>query len=720
MQKKTAGDLGAFREDAGDGALSRRDFGKLSLGSIGAILPAAKLMRTGATSDRAGSTGTEIYVSRRGSDQNPGTKARPFATLEKARDRIRAMKRSHGLPKGGVTVWLRAGVYELSATFKLGPHDSGTEGAPVVYRAYPREKVSIIGGRRISGFTPVRDAEALRRIEPPYQDKILQLDLKAIGITDFGKLVPRGFSIPTQPAALQLFFQDRPMTLARWPNTGWAEVGTTPEGGDDDSFTYLGDRPLLWREDDDVWLHGYWNWDWADSYLKIRSIDPQEKRITIYPADGIRGKGFKPGQRYYALNILEELDEPGEWYLDRRTGRLYFWPPEPLDQGDAYVSLLEKPLVQIEDASHIVLRDLAFKFARGSAVEVKGGSKNLIAGCVFRNIGTFALRIAGGTGNGVVGCDISEIGEGGVILSGGDRQTLTPAGHYAVNNQIDHYSRWVRTYRPAIHVLGVGNRIANNLIYHAPHAGILLSGNNHIIEFNEIHDVALETSDVGAIYMGRNYTMRGNVIRYNYIHDLPVKGWINAVYLDDCWSGTTVYGNVFYRAHRGVLVGGGRDNTVANNIFVECHPAIYFDARGLTWASFWFDGRDPSQLEALKAVPYNKPPYSVEYPKLANLWHDEPALPKGNSILHNVCYGGRWLELIDGVSEKIITMEGNYIGLEPGFVDLAHKNFQLHEDSPAYRLGFKRIPLEKIGLYSDEYRTTAVLQPFGGSGQPPK
>jgi len=214
--------------------------------------------------------------------------------------------------------------------------------------------------------------------------------------------------------------------------------------------------------------------------------------------------------------------------------------------------------------------------------------------------------------------------------------------------------------------------------------------------------------------MGRHYTQRGNIIRYNYIHDLPVEGQPNAVYLDDCWSGTTVYGNVFYRAHRGVLIGGGRDNTVANNIFVECHPAVYVDARGLTWARFWFDGRDPTLLDRLNAVHYKQPPYSVQYPQLVTLWQDEPALPKGNSIVRNVCYGGRWLHLQDGLTDKGIKIERNYIGPHPGFVGFAHKNFQLREDSPAYKLGFKRIPMEKIGPYSDEYRTLSALRSSGG------
>jgi parallel beta-helix repeat protein len=717
MEEKKADGSGNIGEDSRSGTLSRRDFGKLSLGTLGAILPGTNLIAAEAKLLLPDRGGTGVFVSPDGSDRNPGTKPRPFATLERARDSIRTLKRSRGLPWGGATVWLRGGTYRLRETFKLGVHDSGTDGAPIVYRAYPHEKVAIIGGKRLSGFTRLRNAEVLRRIDRPYRDKIRQLDLNRTGITNFGKLAPRGFGLPIHPAALELFFQDRPMTLARWPNAGWEKVGTSPAGGDDDSFAYTGDRPLRWCQDDDVWVHGYWNWDWADSYLKIRSIHPQEKRTTIYPADGIRGNGFKPGQRYYALNILEELDAPGEWYLDRRSGILYFWPPEPLERGKAFVSLLEQPLVEIQDASHLVFRDLAFKYTRGSAVEVSGGRKNLIAGCVFRNIGTFAVKIAGGTANGVVGCDISETGEGAIILSGGDRQTLTPAGNYATNNQIDRYSRWVRTYRPAVSLEGVGNRVAHNLIYHAPHCGILLSGNNHVVEFNEIHHVALETSDVGAIYMGRNYTMRGNIIRFNYIHDLPVKGWISAVYLDDCWSGTTVYGNVFYRAHRGIMLGGGRDNTLANNIFVECRPGIYLDARGLTWARFWFDGRDPTLMDRLKEVQYKKPPYSVQYPRLVDLLQDEPTLPKGNAIVRNVCYGGRWLDLIDNVSAKVIRMEGNYIGLQPGFVDLAGKDFRLREDSPAIKLGFKRIPMEKIGLYSDEYRTDSVSRSFEPSGQ---
>ncbi len=686
-------------------AFSRRDFAKLTFGTLGAILPGAQSMATDAPTALAGASGVEFYVATNGSDQNPGTKSRPFATLEHSRDRVRAVKHSRGLPTGGITVWLREGVYTRSETFELGPEDSGEDGSPVIYRAYQNEKVRLVGGRSISGFGLIRNEAVLRRIEERYRDKILCLNLKNLGITDFGQLLPRGFGLPVRPAALELFFQGQPMTLARWPNDGWAKIGTPPDGANDNGFNYEGDRPLRWREDDDIWVHGYWMWDWSESYLKVESINPQQRQITIYPANGIRGQGFKPGQRYRALNILEELDEPGEWFLDRQTGELYFWPPAPLGRDDIDVSLLDRPLVHMANASHVTLQGLSFECARGSGVEIAGGSKNLIAGCDFRNLGTFAAKLDGGTANGVVGCNMSEMGQGGIILIGGDRQTLVPAGHFAVNNHISRYSRWVRTYSAAINIEGVGHHVAHNLINQAPHMGIFLSGNDHAVELNEIHDIALETSDVGAIYMGRDYTQRGNVIRYNYIHDLPVETSVNAIYLDDCWSGTEVYGNVVYRSHRGVLLGGGRDNRIANNVFIDCHPGIVIDARGLTWARFWFDGRDPTLRERLEAVPYNRPPYSTRYPQLLTLWQDEPALPKGNSVVRNVCYGGEWIELRDGLSARVIEIENNYVGLNPRFVDRARLNFQLREDSPAYKMGFQRIPIEKIGLYSDEYRT---------------
>lgn len=645
----------------------------------------------------------DFYVATTGSDANPGTKEKPFATIERGRDAIRGLKQAGGLPSGGVTVWIRGGVYPISRTFKLTIDDSGMQDTPIVYRAYENEEAQLNGGREVVGFKPINDPAILRRIDEPHRDKVLQVDLKAQGITNFGEMAARGFGRPIRPAGLELFFEDKPMRLARWPNRGWTVIAGLPAGQQGGKFTYEGDRPERWVAAADLWLHGYWTWDWADSYEKVKSVSTETREIVTNEPHGVYG--YSVGKRYYALNILEELDEPGEWYLDRKTGVLYFWPPAPLNAGKAYVSILEGPIMFLENVSYVTLRGLTFEVTRGTGMEVVGGAHNLLAGCTLRNIGNVAVSINGGYSNGVVGCDIYETGDGGIRLSGGDRRTLAPADNCAVNNHIYNYGRWVRTYCPAVLISGVGNRVAHNLIHDAPHSAILLGGNEHIIEFNEIHNVCMETSDAGAFYLGRDYTERGNIVRYNFFHNLG-KGDVQAIYLDDCASGTVVVGNVCYKVGRGVLIGGGRDNTVENNVFVDCRPAVHVDGRGLGWAKFWFDGRDSTLMDRLNAVNHTQPPYSERYPELVTLLHDEPAVPKGNKVLHNICVGRRWLDLLDGLNDKVIRIQDNLIEGDPGFIAPEKLNFQLRDDSPAYKLGFKPIPMEKFGLYRDEYRTT--------------
>jgi len=263
---------------------------------------------------------------------------------------------------------------------------------------------------------------------------------------------------------------------------------------------------------------------------------------------------------------------------------------------------------------------------------------------------------------------------------------------------ITDYGRWARMYSAAVGISGVGIRVAHNLIHDAPHQAISFSGNDHLIELNEIHNVCYESNDAGAIYAGRNWTMRGTVIRYNYMHHLfghEGRGCVG-VYLDDMFCGTRIFGNVFYRVPRPAFIGGGRDCTVENNIFVECVPAIHVDARMLGWA-----GTPDSQegmRRSLAAMPYQTPPWSQRYPELPKILDDEPATPKGNVIQRNVCWGGKW----DGIQAKArpyVTLRDNLVGEDPHFVDAAKLNFQLRDDSLAYRkIGFQRIPVEKIGL----------------------
>jgi hypothetical protein len=719
--------------------LRRRQFLRLAacVGS-GSALAACRLQSplaaTPALITPTAQPGLTLYVSPQGDDRWSGKLAEPntagsdgpFATLELARDAIRELKKASALPAGGVTVLIRAGAYSRSTTFQLTEEDSGTATAPIVYRAYAQEVVRITGGQEISGFAPVTDAAVRSRLDPAARDKVLQVDLKAHGISEFGRLRRRGFGRFVEASGLELFFQDKPMPLARWPNDGWATISSAPGGENSYTFSYDFDRPQRWAASDDIWVYGYWTYDWADSYERVAAIDKQAK---VVKTAAVGPFGYTAGQRFYFLNVLEELDSPGEWFLDRATGLLYFWPPGPLDAGRVTVSLLEEPMVTLENVSYVTLQGLTLEYARGNGVLVSAGAHNRIAGCTLRNLGGVAVSIGkgvdnyashiyensawnrdGGTDQGVLSCDIYHCGEGGIMLGGGDRKTLTPAGNYAVNNHFWNSNRIARTYRPAIAIDGVGNRAANNLIHDLPHFGIWLHGNDHILEYNEIYRVCLETNDAGAFYMGRDFTERGNVVRYNYFHDLGAGDLVQSVYLDDCASGTLMFGNIIDHGGRGVMVGGGRDNTIENNIFIEGRPAVHIDARGVGWAKFWFNGEEPVLMNRLKAVRHDQPPYSQRYPPLVNLLQDHPAIPKGNRVLRNIRVGGRWLDLLDGLDVKNIDMQDNLTDGDPGLVAPERKDFHLKPDSPALKLGFKPIPIEKIGLLKDDYRTTITRQ----------
>ncbi|NLG27102.1 MAG: hypothetical protein GX557_04280 [Chloroflexi bacterium] len=282
----------------------------------------------------------------------------PFATLARARA---AMREAPG------TVWLRGGDYSLGESFVLTQNDSGTRAAPATYRAYPGETPRLLGGQRVTGFRPVSDPTVRARLSPAARDQVLEADLRALGIADLGQLRSRGFGRSLsaggsaqgyrQPAAhLELFFGGYPMTLARWPNEGFVHIAGYVEpqadghrgtiGTLEAGFTYEGDRPRGWQPSEDIWVHGYWAWDWANSYERIAHLDVDKRLIVTAPPHG--QYGFRPGNRFYFLNVLEELDQPGEYYVDRQRGVLYFWPPSPVEASETLVSVVEGPLLDLQ------------------------------------------------------------------------------------------------------------------------------------------------------------------------------------------------------------------------------------------------------------------------------------------------------------------------------------------------------------------------------------
>jgi len=666
-----------------------------------------------------GSQAAEFHVAPNGNDANPGTSAKPFATLERARDGARQSKIQN--PKSKIDVVIHGGTYELARPFELTAADSGSAKTLVVYRARKGETVRISGGRTVTGWKPVTDAGVLNRLDPSARGHVVQADLRVLGVSNFGTM-GGGFALGGGPG-LELFFNDQPMTLARYPNDGFIKItdvkGPTPvdvrgtKGCKEGVFTYDGDRPARWVGEKDAWVLGYWFWDWAEGRHRIESIDAEKKVMTL--ARPHHSYGYRKGQWFYGYNLLCEIDQPGEWYLDRGAGTLYFWPPSPVEKGRATVSVLSN-LVTMTSASHVTLRGLTFEAARNDAILMKGCTNSLIAACTIRNAGSWAVQVGGGQNSGVVGCDIYATGDGGINFSGGDMKTLTPAGLYAENNHVHHWSRWNRMYRPAIMITGVGNRAAHNLLENSPHTAIGFGGNDHVIEFNEIHSVCHESNDAGAIYSGRSWTMRDTVIRCNYLHHIngfEGRGCVG-VYLDDMYCGTTITSNLFYKVTRAAFIGGGHDNSIENNIFVDCKPAVHVDARGMGWAHAMPEGliKEGREKSTLYGIRYTEPPYGTRYPKLTGILDHDPASPTGSLIAHNVCRGGKWDE-IEKKAQPFVTLQDNLLDADPRFVNAAKLDFQLRSDSPAFKLGFKRFPIEKIGLYRSADRASWPVKHTG-------
>jgi hypothetical protein len=668
-----------------------------------------------------------FHVAPRGNDAWSGKLAAPnaantdgpWATLTRARDAIRQLRQTGKLPSGGVEVVIGGGTYALPQTLQLTAEDSGQADAPIVYRSESPGAARLLGGQVVGNWRQVTDPDVLKQLDSTAREQVVQTDLRALGVTEFGS--PSG-------GGLELFFQGRPMTLSRWPNEGFVPVvavlGPTERnvrgtrGCAEGIFQYEGDRPRRWVDEKDAWVHGYWFWDWAEQRHAIKHIDLQQQTIEVQPP--YHNYGYRQGQWFYAFNLLSEIDQPGEWYVDRETGTLYFWPPAPIESNEAIVSVLST-LISLDDVSHVHLRGLTLEGVRGTAITMDGGSDVRIAACTVRNVGGWAVTVSGGQRHGVIGCDMYQMGGGGISLRGGDRATLTPAGHFAENNHIHHFARVQRVYQPGITLQGVGNRASHNLIHNAPHMGMGFGGNEHVIEKNEIHSVCYESNDAGAIYTGRDWTMRGTVIQYNYLHHIhgfQGKGCVG-VYLDDMFCGTKIFGNVFYRVTRAAFIGGGRDCLVQNNLFVDCQPALHIDARALGWAKDHAEGwiKEAREKGTLSGIRYQQPPYSQRYPRLVDILDNEPAAPQGNRVTQNVSFGGKW-DGVYGEARKYQSIENNLVDEDPHFAtpDRLQSgqpravDFALRDDSPAWEIGFEKLPLAQIGLYADDNRASWPVQ----------
>lgn len=591
-----------------------------------------------------------IHVSVAGTDQAAGTLAEPLS-LSALPERLQAVRTAQ--PDLAVRVELAAGDYLLSAPLHFTAECSGSETAPVLITATGPVRLS--GGLPVTQWKQVREAAVLARLTPAAAKAVQVADLRAQGVAHFGAWCSRGHEHELHPAPLEVFCDNRPVQLARWPNRGWATTRNVVSRGEQTQLA--ADPPLTrrWQSLADVWCHGYWEADWSDAWQPVSSVDAQG-RVTIQRTSEV--DQVRNNARFCVLNVLEELDEPGEWYFERQSGRLYLWQPAD-SQNNVTISQLDH-LVTCYGAQHITFRGLQFDTARVCLAEVAGGEQVSFADCTFRNAGNLAVHITGGYQHAIRQCAISDTGEGALRVEGGDRRTLTACEHEICDNHIQRYARTCHAGRPAIGVHGVGIVVRGNCIHDGPDAAIILQGNEHRIEGNDIHHVCLETADSGAIYLGHDWTERGNVVRGNCLHHLGRfnRRDVMGVYLDDFASGTTVTDNVFFDAGRAIVIGGGRDNQVHGNVVLGGFAAVQIDARGQTWARSHLKADSPLQRRLREMTAENV--YLERYPQLAELLTSDPARPVGNSITHNVLWCAIGVDVHDRWSRQDVQFAANW------------------------------------------------------------
>jgi hypothetical protein len=323
-----------------------------------------------------------LHVAPLASDKNPGTADQPFASLERARDEIRAMRRTNSTG-GVVEVLVHGGEYNVSQTFALGAADSGSDQAPVVYRSVPGEKPVFRGGVRLGTFSRVTATTLRDRLPEQARDHVLQADLGKVGVTNLTPLKLGGFASGhgfKTHLAHELFFNGKAMQLARGPNEGFLRVkdvavkdgtkGYDREGSKVGKFIFDGDRPLQWLNEPDLLLYGYWFWDWADSYERVAAIDARNRTITL--AQPYHNYGYSIGAPFYAINALSELDTPGEWYLDRQEKIVLFYPPGEIKNAQVEFSTFGERMLELKNASHVRFEGITWELGSADAIRVSG------------------------------------------------------------------------------------------------------------------------------------------------------------------------------------------------------------------------------------------------------------------------------------------------------------------------------------------------------------
>lgn len=532
------------------------------------------------------------YVSPEGTDGNAdGTEAMPY-TLEEVRAKIRDLKKSDsGLPDGGITVYLKEGIYRFTESFILTEEDSGTKECPITYKNAEGETAVIEGGYVLDpGLYQTPSDEILsRNLTEDAKKHLAAYDLKAAGVEY------EGYDIDTKIDS-RLYIDGVRGWAGRYPNDdrniysyidmNYADFSDA--GGY--SFTDKENRIINWAESsiENARLFGNFEIDYETSYGKILSYNADTNRVTVKP-----NRFMNRSARYFYYNVLEEIDVPGEYYVDTDTGMLYFYAPEGYKDKTVVFAQCDMPLIDAQ-VNYYTFDGLTVEGGLDTLIKLSGDF-NTVQNCVLRDCGNEAINFNGRKIL-IFNNEIYHIGATGIYGEYTNNLNTVPSDSVVDNNLIHDFGDLSRTYNGAVcfgtvtpgHDGGYGFTVSHNEIYNCPHTAMNYLARDVIVEYNYIHDVCYEGGDAGAVYDG-TWLANGFVFRHNILADVENKfnpymaplGYYN----DNAGGGKQVYSNLFINIDGNGIGLAGQDNDIHDNILINCGKkdqsvaAIYADSR---------------------------------------------------------------------------------------------------------------------------------------------
>lgn len=709
--------------------------------------------------------GQKIFVSTVGDDSGDGSEEEPLRTLEKAIDVANEMREDSDKL---IEILLREGTYSVTNTIKI--INSQKDDSLLKISAYQDEKVTINAGVDIPlSAMNIADSDFTNAIiDKPNAGSVLQYNLKDAQIEDFGEISLRGHLISDEKEAqAELSLNGEVQKLAGWPNgeytglikpTDSNEYGKRTRSGiaNGCSFKVNYDRPSQWSKPEQAWLSGTIGPNYEFDYYPVSRFDSEEKRV--YLSRGALEKYYT--EPYYRFeNVPEELDEPGEYYIDRQSGMLYFYPPEDAPKDSVLTITMSTPtldvsgkapnsMFRIENSKNIVFENLIFKGGRGSAITGKNNSNIKFINCEINSFGENGIRFDASTDITISDCKIHDVGQDGILfVSCGNYQTLSPSNIVVSNNDIYNFARLERSYKTGIDFgyRCVGATAANNHIHNGPHAGMIFYGVNNDIYGNEFDNLVTEFSDMDALYCNNsNYPWeRGNKIHNNYFHDIGKSSMngrhqinVRAIRTDNRGCGLNIYENLFYNIGDGgngngnngigAITAEGTRNRIFNNLFVDCNEA-YFNTLQYKEIETADDGTlypdtiiNSSGVEVANTINGAKvadlkkqmenylPVYGKQFPELYNYFYEHPNMSKTNEFKNNMIiniaiplsnFNGTQNEEGFRGSQMLTAASGNYVSTsDPGFVSYDNGNLELSSSATSLVEGLPKFEMSSFGI----------------------